>query len=200
MLAYIVRPQTLRVNQSCPFTDVAPRPYDGEMKSPFSGIVPPELAEVPSVTVWPTIGALPAGRLVGRLADVRLGWGEWFTLGKLAAVATIPFSLGVFCWQLMPYVCRRYTLTNRRIIIRRGLLPADERWIGLDEFDAVEVEILPGQQWLHAGDVLFKRGANEVFRLAGVSRPEVFRQMCLTAQQAMLSVRDALRHESQGAA
>jgi hypothetical protein len=168
------------------------------MKSPFSGIVPSELGEVPSVTIWPTIGALPAGRLVGRLAETRLGWGEWFTVGKLLALATIPISLSVFCWQLMPYVCRRYTLTNRRILIRRGLLPADEHWISLDEFDAVAIDVLPGQDWLHAGDVVFKRAGNEVLRLPGVSRPEVFRHMCLTTQEAMLSVRDVLRRESLG--
>ena len=154
------------------------------MKSPFSGIVPSELGEVPSVTVWPTIGALPAGRLVGRLAETRLGRDEWSAVGKILAVATIPISLSVFCWQLMPYVCRRYTLTNRRIIVRRGLLPADEHWIGLDEFDAVDVEVLPGQEWLHAGDVVFKRAGSEVLRLAGISRPDVFRHMCLTAQQS----------------
>ena len=71
--------------------------------------------------------------------------------------------------------------TNRHIIARRGLLPLDERWIGLEEFDAVEVEILPGQEWLHAGDLIFKQSGTEVFRLAGVPRPDVFRRVCLTA-------------------
>ena len=170
------------------------------MSSPIAGVVPPEVSEVRSVTVWPTIGALPAGRLVGRLADIQVGWGKFFTLGKLMALATIPISLAVFCWQLMPYVCRRYTVTNRRIIIRCGLLPADERWISLDEFDAVTVDVLPGQSWLHAGDVVFKRSGSEVLRLAGVSRPEVFCQMCLRTQQAMLSVRDVLREQALGAA
>jgi hypothetical protein len=170
------------------------------MKQPFAGVSPAELGEVPSLTVWPTIGSLRAGRLVGRLAAVRVGFGEFFTLGKLLAVATIPLSLAVFAWQLMPYVCRRYTLTNRRIIIRKGLMPADEQWIGLDEFDTIDIEILPGQAWLHAGEILFKRCGSEVLRLSGVSRPEVFRQMCLTAQKALVSVRDVVRQQAIGAA
>lgn len=166
------------------------------MKSPIAGVVPPEVSEVRSVTLWPTIGALPAGRLVGRLADLQIGWGKFFTLGKLMALATIPISVAVFGWQLMPYVCRRYTITNRRIIIRRGLLPADERWISLNEFDSVAIEVLPGQSWLHAGDVVFRRAGSEVLRLKGVSRPEVFREMCLRMQRAVLSVHGVLRQQA----
>ncbi len=147
--------------------------------------MPPEVTEVTCKVVWPTIGATRAGRLVGRLAAVRFGVGEFFTLGKLLAVASIPLSLAVFAWQLMPFVCRRYALTNRRIIIRKGLMPIDERWLSLDEFDSIEVESLPGQHWLHAGELIFKRAGAEALRLSGVSRPEVFRHVCLTAQSAL---------------
>jgi hypothetical protein len=154
------------------------------MNQPIAGVTPSELTEVTCKVVWPTIGATPVGRLVGRLADVRWGVGKFFTLGKLLALATIPLSLGVFAWQLMPYVCRRYALTNRRIIIRKGLMPLDERWIGLEEFDAVELEVLPGQEWLHAGEVVFKRSGVELLRLSGVPRPEIFRRVCLTARDA----------------
>jgi hypothetical protein len=158
--------------------------------------MPSDLAEVTCKVVWPTIGATAAGRLVGRLADVRFGVGRFFTLGKLLALATIPISLAVFAWQLMPYVCRRYAVTNRRIIIRKGLRPVDERWIDLDEFDAIDVEVLPGQQWLHAGDLVFRHGGQEVLRLAGVSRPEIFRQVCQTARDALLSVRAVVQQQA----
>jgi hypothetical protein len=165
------------------------------MHHPIPGVTPSELAEVTCRVVWPTIGATRAGRFVGQAAAVRTGWGEFFTLGKLLALATIPIALVVYAWQLMPYVCRRYALSNRRIIIRKGLMPVDEHWIGLDEFDTVEVEILPGQQWLHTGDILFKRAGNEVLRLPGVPRPEIFRRVCQTAQDALISVRDVVRQQ-----
>jgi hypothetical protein len=168
------------------------------MHQPIAGVTPSEIAEVSCKVVWPTIGATQAGRLVGQLAAVRTGWGELFSLGRLLAVATIPLSLAVFFWQLMPYVCRRYTLSNRRIIIRKGLMPVDERWIGLDEFDRLEVEVLPGQQWLHAGELVFYCAGSEVFRLSGVSRPEVLRHVCLTAQNALTSVREVVRRQNQG--
>jgi len=163
------------------------------MQQAIAGVTPSEVAEVTCKVVWPTIGATCAGRWVGRLAAVRLGIGEFFTLGKLLALATIPVSLTVFFWQLMPYFCRRYALTNRRIIIRKGLSAVDAQWIGLDEFDAIEIEVLPGQAWLHSGDLIFRRGNLEVLRLASVARPEVVRQVFLTAQNAHVSVHRALR-------
>ena len=59
------------------------------------------------------------------------------------------------------------------MLLKRGLKPVEERAVGLDEFDAVVVEILPGQDWLHAGELVFRRDGGEVFRLSGVSRPDV---------------------------
>jgi hypothetical protein len=155
-------------------------------------MAPSSLAESPVATVWPTIGATLLGRWVGRLSALRLGYG-FFTLGKLMALATIPVSLAVFCWQLMPWVCRRYALTSRRIIIQKGLAAAEGRSLGLDGFDAIEILILPGQAWLHAGEVIFRHQGQEVFRLAGVSRPEVFRQVCLKVQNSLRSFQEIHR-------
>ena len=170
------------------------------MRQPIAGVTPSELAEVTCKVVWPTIGATRVGRLAGRLAAVELGWGQFFTLGKLLALAMIPLSVAVFFWQLMPGVCRRYVLTNRRIIIRKGLRAVDERWIGLEEFDAAAVEVLPGQDWLRAGDVLFRQRGREILRLEGVPQPETFRQVCLTAQTALVTVHAVVQHQAAKAA
>ena len=156
----------------------------------------PEFDDLPLMTVWPTIGSTAAGRLVGRLSAVPIGLGGFFTLGKLLALATIPISLTVFAWQLLPFVCRRYAITTRRLIIRKGYSETDEKSIDLDGFDAIDVEVLPGQQWLHAGELIFRRDGGEVFRFSGVSRPEVFRQACLKAQDALLSVRAVLEQQA----
>jgi hypothetical protein len=146
-------------------------------------------------TTWPTIGATAAGRLVGWLSAARLGWG-FFTLGKLLAVVTIPISLAVFCWQLMPLVCRRYALTDRRLIIQKGLSAAEGPSIALDQFDAIDVLLLPGQAWLHAGELIFRRAGAEVFRLSGVLRPEVFRQVCGKVRTAQLSTEQVIRQQA----
>jgi hypothetical protein len=166
------------------------------MQQPIAGVMPSELKEVTCKVVWPTIGALSLGRLVGRLSAIRLGVGRFFTLGKLMALATIPLSLTAFAWQLMPRVCRRYALSNRRIIIRRGLLPVDDRWIALDEFDSIDVDVLAGQKWLNAGDLVFKRAGKEILRLPGVPRPDVFRRVCLNARDALVSVREVVLRQT----
>lgn len=167
------------------------------MTQPIAGVARGESDEVTSMIIWPTIGATPAGRLVGQLAAVQIGVGRFFTLGKLLAVATIPISLAVFVWMLLPFVCRRYRLTNRRIVIQKGLSAlVDERWIGLDEFDSIEILVLPGQGWLRAGEMIFRRDGKEVFRLAGVSRPETFREVCLKARTALVTVREVLQQQA----
>lgn len=143
--------------------------------------------------VWPTIGATSCGRLVGRLCAIRLGVGRVFTLGNLLALATIPISLVVFFWQLMPGVIRRYGLTNRRIVVFKGLVPTEERSIGLDEFDTIEIRVLPGQEWLRTGELIFLRDHKEVFHLPGVPRPEVFRAICLKQRATMLAMREVVR-------
>jgi hypothetical protein len=140
------------------------------------------------MTVWPSIGSMTAGRWVGSLSASRIGY-SFFTLGKIWALATIPVSLAVYLWRLMPGRCRRYALTNRRVMIRLGLTAKEGPSIGLDQFDALDVDVRPGQDWLHAGDLAFKHEGKEVFRLPGVSRPEGFRRACLKAQSALLQGR-----------
>lgn len=155
--------------------------------------------ESPVMTVWPGIGSMPAGRWVGQASGNRIGRG-FFTLGKLWALATIPVSLLVYLWRLMPGRCRRYALTDRRVIVRLGLTAKEGPSIALDQFDAIEVAVLPGQEWLHAGDLVFRREGKEVFRLPGVSRPEGFRRACLKAQNALLRGREVNRQLTESAA
>ncbi len=155
----------------------------------------PEITERKIMTVWPGIGAMTLGRWVGRLAGNRFGYG-FFTLGKLLAVATIPVSLAVYLWRLMPWACRRYTITSGRLIIQLGLTAKDGPSIGLDEFETIAVAVLPGQDFLHAGDLIFQRDGKEVFRLCGVSRPEAFRQVCLKARNALVRGRQVCQQQA----
>jgi len=149
-----------------------------------------------SKVVWPTIGATQCGCFVGRLCAVRQGLGTFFTLGKLFAIGTIPVSLGVFAWQLMPGVIRRYCLTNRRILVQKGLSRVEERSIALDEFDRIEIQVLPGQEWLRTGEMLFLRDGREVFRLSGVPRPETFREVCLKQKSTLSAAAQVLHQQS----
>ncbi|MGD9719840.1 MAG: PH domain-containing protein [Pirellulales bacterium] len=157
---------------------------------PIAGVTPPEEREVTVMTVFPTLAAYPPGRLMGRLCAIQAGFG-FFSLGKLFALLLIPFAVGLFAFSLLPFVIRRYSLTNRRVIIQKGLRAIDERWVDFDRFDAVDIEVLPGQEWFPAGDLIFRMGPIETFRLAGVSRPETFRHTCLAARRGYLGARES---------
>lgn len=144
------------------------------------------VSETRMATRWPTIGYCSLGRVCGGLCGITTGFTRIFTVGTLMMLVTLPVTLAIYAWQLMPFVCRRYRLTNRRVRILKGYTAVEDSSIGLDEFDTIDVEVLPGQEWLQAGDLVFRSGEKEVFRLAGVSRPETFRQTCLKAKQAFL--------------
>ena len=154
--------------------------------------------EIPAMTVWPSIAACPLGRKVGQLCSIPAGFGKFFTIGKLMALATIPLSVALFFWRLAPGVARRYVLTDKRVVIRKGLGNSEtEGAVGFDDFDAILVEVLPGQEFLRAGDLVFQAGGKEIFRLPGVQHPEGFRQACLRAQQALASVSRVVAEQSQ---
>jgi len=174
---------------------------DGTMKQPIAGVAPPELDEVTSMIVWPSIAANRIGRIAGQLVGVRYQVGLFFVrvpLGRLLALPAIPFALLAFAWKLMPFVARRYRLTNQRIIIEKGLSRVGDRSIPLDEFDEIQIEVLPGQEWLRAGELLFRQEGREVFRLSGVGSPKSFRQTCLKARTAVVSVREVLQQQAVG--
>ena len=96
--------------------------------------------------------------------------------------------LVLFFHRLGPLVATRYRVTNHRLIVERGLRNVEESRVSLDQFNEVLVDVQPGQAWYFAGDLIFKKGDTEVFRLEGVSRPEAFRHVCLKAQVAYSGV------------
>jgi hypothetical protein len=161
------------------------------MPQAIAGVSPPDLHETTIMTVWPSIAATGLGRLIGRICAIRTGSGA-FRLGRLLALFTIPLALPVFFWMVNPFSARRYTLTNRRVIIQRGSRARAERWVELDRFDSVEVVVQPGQEWYPAGDLVFRNGPIETFRLEGVSRPETFKRTCLKARMGYVGVHKAV--------
>jgi hypothetical protein len=162
------------------------------MKQAIAGVAPPELGEATAMTVWPSLSVMPLGRWLGRLYADRSGPNAYLTVGKMHMAGSVPLALGLYFYLRRPFGCLRYTLTNRRVVIQLGLKPKADRSIALDEFDTVEIEVQPGQAWFHAGDLVFRRGKTEVFRLEAVKRPEAFRQTCLKARNAYVGVKRAL--------
>lgn len=175
------------------------------MQTAIAGVAPAQEREVTIMTVWPSIAATPYGRWWGRLFENQLGitiFGIPITFGRIAALLSIPLILPVYFHMLIPRLpgivfgvpnpsCRRYRLTNRRIIVEQPFGGGEQKSLSLDRFDGVSVDVLPGQAWYPAGDLIFHLGATETFRLSGVPRPEPFRQTCLKANRGFVGVEKA---------
>jgi hypothetical protein len=158
--------------------------------SPIAGVSPAQTREVTVMTVWPSNASFGLGRLLGQ--GYAITWPDLyiFRLGNLLALLSIPIALVLFFMRIAPGIGTRYRLTNRRVIVERGLASTLDKAVDLDRFDAIDVEVQPGQAWYNAGDLVFKLGNVETFRLEGVSRPEAFRQTCLKAHLAHKGVKE----------
>jgi len=161
------------------------------MKQAIAGVAPPAKSEVTVMTVWPSNAVFGLGRFLGQLYAIEAG--VWVvTVGNLIALASIPVALALYFAKVLPGFGIRYRLTNRRLIVERGLQGRVERSVDLDRFDTVNIDIRPGQAWYTAGDLVFMLGKTETFRLEAVSRPEAFRQCLIKSQRSHSGVKKAL--------
>jgi hypothetical protein len=154
-----------------------------------------EEKEIPVMTVWPSICLYKSGEVLGKWLAIRWPDIYIFRLGNLIALLSIPWALLLYFRRVVPIEAVRYTLTDQRVTIQRGMLPTVTDSIGWSEFDEIEVEQHEGQIWYDAADLVFRRQATEVFRLPSVSRPEPFRQVCCKTQSAVLAVHEVRQQQ-----
>ncbi len=177
------------------------------MMQPNAGVAPPDVTEVTTMVVWPSNAAYLLGRTLGGLYNIQWPNLSVLRIGNLVALASIPLALLLYFYKLLPFVGRQYVLTSRRVssvrqvIAWRGMkVPAlaDDvtGWVDLTDFDEVDIEVCPGQEWYKAGDLIFRLGDVKKFRLCGVSRPEAFRSQCMKASIAARGIKDALEREA----
>jgi hypothetical protein len=163
------------------------------MKQAIAGVTPAAMKEVTVMTVWPSVARFAPARIAAdTLFGIKLG-AMTFTLGNLIALMLAPLGALLYLAAVAPGIGTRYRVTNRRVIVERGMIGSKEgKSIRLDGFDRIDLEVLPGQGWYDAGELIFRQGDTEVFRLPGVSRPEAFRQVCLKSRTAFVGVQQAL--------
>ena len=155
--------------------------------SPIAGVSPAQTREVTIMSVWPSIAMFGLGRMLGRA--YAMTWPDIyiFRLGNLIALASIPVALLLYGMRIFI----RYRLTNRRIVVERGPSWKEAKSVDLDRFDAIDLVVQPGQAWFDAGDLVFRLGNVETFRLEAVSRPDAFRETCLKAHVAYRTIKQA---------
>jgi hypothetical protein len=174
------------------------------MKQAIAGVAPAQLREVTVMTVWPSLSATVFGRFWGRLFASELGFrlfGVPLTFCRLMALVSIPFMVALYFLMRLPRFpfvlvgiknpwCWQYRLTNRRIVVENPF-GGEIKSTSLDRFDSIEVVVESGQTWFKAGDLVFRQGATETFRIWGVPRPETFRHTCLKARMSYAGVQQA---------
>jgi hypothetical protein len=174
------------------------------MTQPIAGVAPAQLKEVTVMAVWPSLSATGFGRFWGRLFALEIGFrvfGVPITLGRLIALASIPFMMALYFLMRLPRFpgvlvgirnpwCWQYRLTNRRLVMENPF-GGEIKSVALDRFDAIDIVVEPGQGWFKAGDLVFRQGQVETFRIWAVPRPETFRQTCLKARNSFVGVQQA---------
>lgn len=142
-------------------------------------------------TFWPSIGAFALGKWIGKMWEkaLRRGWVVRLAAGLVLA----PLAMITYLWRIRPSGMRRYMITDRRVVILRGLIPKQETGISWEEVDRIEAQPQPGQDVFRAADVVFFREDRPVLILPGVSLAENFVRICRRTRQAYLEVQAVRR-------
>lgn len=140
-----------------------------------SGLVPPLVAEANIRTAWPAVtDASPALAALGAtLIRTKL-------LAPLAWLLLAP----LYFKKILPFLAKRYTLTNRRLMIQRGLKPKPKQEIALADIDDVNLVESSYSSFYKAADLEVISGGQVKLKLTGVQEPECFRRSVLNAVMA----------------
>ena len=139
-----------------------------------TGVVPPEVGEAKIREVWPSVASNPAiaglgQRLTGTIILAPLGW---------------LIMSAVYFGKLLPFTARRYTLTNRRLMIRHGWKGIPTHEVPLARIDDVRVVNDAHSDFFRAGTLEILEGGNVVLKLPGTPEAEGFRIAILNARNA----------------
>jgi hypothetical protein len=148
---------------------------DGVWRQAVTGVVPPRLAEAQIREVFPSLnGTVPAVAGLGKalVRSIVLAPLGWLVLAPL------------FLKKIAPFVCTRYTLTNRRLMIQRGLKPSPKQEVPLSEIDQVRLVPESVDDFFRSGDLEIISGGKVRMHLAGVPEPEGFQRAIVNAYTA----------------
>jgi hypothetical protein len=139
-----------------------------------TGVVPPEVGEAKIREVWPSVASAPA----------IAGLGQKLTRTIVLAPLAWLIMSGVYFGKLLPFTARRYTLTNRRIMIRKGWKGVPSHEVPLTKIDDVRVVNDAHSDFFRAGTLEIIEGGNVALQLPGTPEAEAFRIAILNARNA----------------
>jgi hypothetical protein len=137
-------------------------------------VLAPEMGEGRVREAWPSVAKASGLAALGRAMTRTI---------VLAPLAWAMMALAYF-GKLLPFVATRYTLTNRRIMVRRGWTGKPTHQVALADVDEVRVVTNGNSDFFRAGDLEIVSKGQVVLRLTGIPEPESFRHAILNTRNA----------------
>jgi Bacterial PH domain len=120
---------------------------------------------------WPGVSDVPA---VAGLAHTLM---RTFVLAPLAWLLLAP----LYFKKVLPVIGKRYTLTNRRVMIRRGLKKTPTHEVALTDIESVRIVDGTMNSFYRTADLEVIAKGQVALLLTAVSEPEGFRRAILNA-------------------
>jgi hypothetical protein len=154
----------------------------------ITGVVPPETNEAMIRELFPSVAASPALAGLGKkISEVAAKLARTVVLLPVAlVVAPVGWIImaPAYFGKVAPFLARRYTLTNRRLMIRRGLKPRPKKEVALADIDDVRIQKDSNSEFFMAGTLEIISKGQVVLTLPGVPGPEAFRRSIIDACKA----------------
>ena len=138
-----------------------------------TGVIPPQVAEARIREAWPSVAASGTAGLGRALTGTIV----------LAPVAWLLMSLAYF-GKLLPFLARRYTLTNRRLMIRTGWAGTAAKEVALADIDDVRLVTDDNSEFFRAATLEIVSNGQVALTLPGVPEADSFRVAILNARNA----------------
>ncbi|MBI3410039.1 MAG: PH domain-containing protein [Planctomycetes bacterium] len=139
-----------------------------------TGVVSPEMGEARIREVWPSVASSAGVAGLGK------------TLTRTILLAPLGWLLmaGAYFGKVMPFLARRYTLTNRRVMIRKGWKGVVHQEVALGKIDDVRLKADDNTDFFRAATLEIVSDGQTAMIMPGVPDPESFRQAILNTRNA----------------
>jgi hypothetical protein len=143
---------------------------------PVTGVVPPQLKETKIREVFMALDGVNFP-----LAVMAAGFVRSYFLAPIGFLILAPLVLLKFA----PFICVRYTLTNRRLLIQRGWKPAPSQEVALADIQDVFLDEKKIDTYFLSTELrIVGTDGKPVMTLTAVPEPAGFRQAILNAIRA----------------
>jgi PH (Pleckstrin Homology) domain-containing protein len=151
----------------------------GERMQAVTGVTPPQQKEAIIREAFPSVVASP---LPGAKAGARLG--RMLNRSIIGAPLAWALLIPPYFAKVMPFLAKRYTITNRRVMIRRGLLPKATHEVALSDIEDIHIHKNADSDFYREGTLEIISNGKPALTLEGVPEPESFREAILNASRA----------------